>query len=203
MSEHGAQREVVLASGNRGKLAELEPLLAAFGWRLLAQSELGVETAAEEAVTFVENALGKARHATQATGRPALADDSGLIVPALGGAPGVRSARFAGENADDAANNARLLERLAGTPDRRATFCCVLVLARAPDDPMPLVAQGRWHGHILETPRGEGGFGYDPLFLDAALARSAAELGPEEKNRRSHRGQAVRALAAALPELAW
>ncbi|HSG88362.1 MAG TPA: RdgB/HAM1 family non-canonical purine NTP pyrophosphatase [Pseudomonadales bacterium] len=194
----GAERSVVLASGNAGKLAELAPLLAAVGLHLRPQSEFAVDAAAETATTFVENALAKAHHLARATGLPTLADDSGLIVDALQGAPGVRSARFAGDDAEDADNNRLLLERMAGIADRRARFCCVLVLLRGPEDPLPLIAQGTWEGRILEAPRGSGGFGYDPLFLDPVSGRAAAELSREEKSGRSHRGAAVRALRAGL-----
>jgi XTP/dITP diphosphohydrolase len=193
-------RRVVLASGNRGKLAELGALLADLGAELRPQSDFDVPPAPEDAPTFVENALAKARHVARATGLPALADDSGLIVDALGGAPGVRSARFAGTQGDDAANNALLLERLAGVRDRRARFACVLVLLDGPEDPLPRIAEGHWEGTILEAPRGAGGFGYDPLFLDPASGRSAAELSAAEKAARSHRGAAVRALRALLAE---
>lgn len=193
-------RRVVLASGNRGKLAELGALLRDLGAELLPQSAFDVPPAPEDAPTFVENALAKARHVARATGLPALADDSGLIVGALGGAPGVRSARFAGTHGDDAANNGLLLERLAGVADRRARFACVLVLLEGAEDPLPRIAEGRWEGTILEAPRGTGGFGYDPLFLDPASGRSAAELSAEEKAARSHRGAAVRALRARLAE---
>lgn len=190
--------DVILASGNAGKLAELAPLLDAAGLRLRPQSEFDVEPAAETATTFVENALLKAHQLARATGLPTLADDSGLIVDALGGAPGVRSARFAGDAADDAANNRLLLERLTGIEDRAARFCCVLVLLRGPDDPLPLIATGTWEGRILEAARGTGGFGYDPLFLDPETGRSAAELDRAEKSAVSHRGRAVRALEAGL-----
>ncbi len=190
--------EIVLASGNRGKQAELAPLFAEFGLALLTQAELGIEPAPEEGLTFVENALAKARHVAALAERPALADDSGLIVDALHGAPGVRSARFAGLDADDAANNRRLLADLKGRRNRRARFHCVLVLLRHAADPAPLIATGTWEGEILTEPRGGHGFGYDPLFLDPALGRSAAELERKEKAAVSHRGQAVRALLAQL-----
>ncbi len=190
--------EIVLASGNRGKLAELTPLFAEFSLTLRPQSEFNVDPAPEDGLTFVENALAKARHVAEQTGRPALADDSGLIVDALGGAPGVHSARYAGPDADDAANNARLLQALADQQDRRARFCCVLVLLQSATDPLPLIASGTWEGEILTAPRGQGGFGYDPLFLDPASGRAAAELSRAEKAAISHRGKAVRALQAAL-----
>lgn len=189
---------VVLASGNAGKLAELRPLLADLGLELESQDSLGITAADETATTFVGNALIKAHHAASSSGCAALADDSGLIVDALDGAPGVRSARFAGADADDAMNNRLLLERLAGARDRNARFCCVLVLLRGPDDPLPLIASGTWEGRIADAPQGSGGFGYDPLFIDPASGRRAAELSREEKAARSHRGAAVRALLAAL-----
>lgn len=189
---------IVLATGNRGKQAELEPLLARFGFSLTTQTELGIDPAPEDGLTFVENALAKARHAAACSGRPALADDSGLIVDVLGGAPGVRSARYAGPGATDSDNNALLLESLTGHSDRRARFHCVLVLLRSACDPAPLIASGSWEGEILTAPRGSHGFGYDPLFFDPALGRSAAELDREAKARVSHRGQAARALLDAL-----
>lgn len=189
---------VVLASGNRGKQAELQPLFADFGLSLTNQAELGIVPAPEEGLTFVENALAKARHVAGQSGRPALADDSGLIVDALGGAPGVHSARYAGTDADDAANNALLLEALAGRANRSARFHCVLVLMQSAEDPAPLIASGSWEGEILTAPRGSHGFGYDPLFFDRKLGKSAAELDRDAKTRVSHRGQAVRALLEAL-----
>lgn len=189
---------IVLASGNRGKQAELEPLFAGFGLSLSTQADLGIDPAPEDDLTFVENALAKARHVAERSGRPALADDSGLIVDALGGAPGVHSARYAGPKADDGANNARLLDALAGEVDRRARFMCVLVLLQSAEDPAPLIASGSWEGEILQAPRGSHGFGYDPLFFDRTLGKSAAELDRNAKARVSHRGQAVRALLEAL-----
>lgn len=189
---------IVLASGNRGKQAELHPLFAEHGFSLVTQTELGIEGAAEDGLTFVENALAKARHVAERSGLPALADDSGLIVDALGGAPGVHSARYAGPEADDAANNARLLEALAGESRRSARFHCVLVLLRSASDPAPLIASGSWEGEILEVPRGSHGFGYDPLFFDPSLGSSAAQLDREAKAQVSHRGQAVRALLEGL-----
>lgn len=196
---------VVVATGNRGKLREIDALLGGLGLAFLAQSELGVTQAEETAVTFVENALIKARNAALQTGLPAIADDSGLQVDALEGAPGVRSARYAGPAASDADNNARLLENLAGVPAplRSARFVCLMVYVAGPADPRPVIAEGLWEGRILQAPRGEAGFGYDPLFLVPGQDRSAAELEPELKNRLSHRGQALRALLAALgPRLA-
>jgi XTP/dITP diphosphohydrolase len=190
----------VLATSNRGKVAELAALLAAarLDVRVAAQSERGVSAPAETGTTFVENALLKARHAARVTGLPAIADDSGLVVDALAGAPGVRSARFAGELADDAANIARLLALLEPSLDRRAHFHCVLVALEQPDDAAPLIASGTWHGEIVRAPRGTGGFGYDAVFLDPTLRRTAAELDAAEKNRVSHRGTALRALVELL-----
>jgi XTP/dITP diphosphohydrolase len=194
---------LVLASGNAGKVVELEQLLAGSGVQLVPQTALGVSDAEETGLTFVENALIKARHAARATGMPALADDSGICVDALGGAPGLYAARYAGRHGDSAANNAKLLHELAGVPmeKRSAYFIAVLVVLRHADDPAPLVAEGRWHGRILEAPRGEGGFGYDPLFLPAGHELGAAELDPALKNRLSHRGQALEVLKARFAEL--
>ena len=186
--------KLVLASGNAGKLKELSSLLAPLGIEVLPQSAFNVSEAEEPHPSFVENAIAKARHAARATGLPALADDSGLCVDVLGGAPGVLSARFAGEPKSDARNNALLLERLAGEPNRRARFYCALALVRHADDPQPLIACGEWRGEILETPRGHGGFGYDPLFLVRDLDQTAAEIDHELKNVLSHRGNAMRQL---------
>ncbi|MGE5713007.1 MAG: RdgB/HAM1 family non-canonical purine NTP pyrophosphatase [Betaproteobacteria bacterium] len=188
-------RRIVLASSNAGKLREFRALLAELDFEVIAQGELGIEAAEEPHLTFVENALAKARHAAVRSGLPALADDSGLCVAALGGAPGVHSARFSGSNASDESNNAELLRRLHGHAERRAHYTCVLVAVAAADDPEPLIAEARWPGTILAQPRGVGGFGYDPLFLLPELGLSAAELAPDEKNRISHRGQAMRELA--------
>lgn len=200
-------RRWVLATSNRGKAAELATLLAGAGLdvELVTQSELGIASPPEDAATFIENALLKARHAARASGLPALADDSGLLVDALGGVPGVRSARYAGETADDAANNARLLAALAGVPAgpaRAARFVCVVVALAHADDPAPLVAQGEWRGEIALAPAGDGGFGYDPVFFDPRLGATAASLPAEAKNRLSHRGAAMRALVAALAQQA-
>ena len=187
----------VLATSNRGKVAELSALLAEAGLdlRVTAQSELGVSAPAETGATFVENALLKARHAAQSTGLPAIADDSGLAVAALGGAPGIRSARFAGEAADDRANIAKLLAALGSASlDRSARFHCVLVALEHAEDPAPLIATGSWAGQIAHAPKGHGGFGYDPVFLVPELGRTAAELEAAEKNRHSHRGAALRRL---------
>ena len=186
--------KLVLASGNAGKLKELSSLLAPLGIEVLPQSAFNVSEAEEPHPSFVENAIAKARHAARATGLPALADDSGLCVDVLGGAPGVLSARFAGEPKSDARNNALLLERLAGEPNRRARFYCALALVRHADDPQPLIACGEWHGEILEAARGQGGFGYDPLFLVPDLDQTAAEIDHSLKNVLSHRGNAMRQL---------
>ncbi|WP_374401504.1 RdgB/HAM1 family non-canonical purine NTP pyrophosphatase [Niveibacterium sp.] len=187
-------KQLVLASNNAGKLREFSALLAPLGIEVLPQSHFNVPEAEEPHCTFVENALEKARHAARHTGLPALADDSGLCVSALGGAPGVQSARFAGEPKSDARNNALLLEKLAGVADRRAHYVCVLVLVHSADDPQPLIADGEWRGEIIDTPRGERGFGYDPLFLLPDLGQTAAELDPALKNTLSHRGAACRHL---------
>jgi XTP/dITP diphosphohydrolase len=193
-------QRIVVATGNRGKLAELSRLLAPTGIELCAQSEAGIEPPDETGLTFIENALLKARHASAGTGLPALADDSGLAVDALGGAPGIYSARYAGEHADDAADNRKLLESLAGeVPEARtARYHCALVLLRHPADPLPLVCSASWEGLILAEPRGTGGFGYDPLFLVPSLGLTAAELDPVLKNQLSHRGRALQMLLAAL-----
>ena len=191
-------KKLVLASGNAGKLREFGQLLAPFDFEVLPQSAFNVPEAEEPHITFVENAIVKARHAAQLTGLPALADDSGLCVSALGGAPGVWSARYGGEPKSDAKNNAKLLADLAGVADRRAHYVAVLVLMRSADDPQPIVAEGEWHGAIVDAPRGAGGFGYDPYFLVPELGLTVAELPHEEKNRRSHRGQALAQLLSRL-----
>jgi XTP/dITP diphosphohydrolase len=195
---------LVLASGNAGKVAELRELLADSGIALLPQSDFGVADIDESASTFVENALLKARHAARATGLPALADDSGLCVDALDGAPGLFSARYGGTHGDAAGNIARLLAEMAAVADdrRAARFYCVVVLLRSADDPHPLIAEGEWHGRILRAPRGDVGFGYDPVFFDPAHGCSAAELDPSVKNRMSHRGRALAALTQRLAALA-
>ena len=192
-------RQLVLASDNEGKLTEFQALLGD-SWILLPQGALGVPPAEETGDTFTANALLKARHAARLTGLPALADDSGLEVDALGGAPGVRSARYAGEGADAAANNRKLLAALDGIPEgqRSARFRCVLALVRHAEDPAPLLAEGSWEGRIARASRGGKGFGYDPVFIDSESGLAAAELDPADKNRRSHRGRAARALAALL-----
>jgi XTP/dITP diphosphohydrolase len=196
-------KRVVLASNNAGKLREFAALASAAGIELIAQGELGVAEAEEPHPTFVENALAKARHAAKSTGLPALADDSGLCVRALRGAPGVYSARYAqlaGGEKSDAANNARLVEQLKDVADRRAYYYCVLALVRHADDPEPLIAEGRWYGEMLDAPRGANGFGYDPYFFVPRLNASAAELDPAVKNSCSHRAMALSALLARLSE---
>jgi len=195
-----ATKRLVIASNNKGKIAELTDLLDPLGLTPVAQGELGVGEAEEPAVTFVENAILKARHAARITGLPALADDSGLAVDALGGAPGVRSARYAGDTASDEDNVRALLDALKDVPEpqRTAQFHCVLVYLRHADDPTPVICHGRWPGSILPEPRGEGGFGYDPVFLVPETGTSAAELPRADKGRISHRG---RALALLLDQL--
>jgi len=183
--------KLVLASGNVGKIREIAHLMAPLGIEVVPQSALGIEEAEEPHDTFVENAIAKARHAARLSGLPALADDSGICVDALGGAPGVQSARYAGEPSDDVRNNDKLLAALASATDRRAHYCCVLVLMRHGADPQPLITEGEWHGEILGAPRGAGGFGYDPLFLVPELGLTGAELPLERKNRLSHRGKAL------------
>ena len=194
-------KKLVLASNNAKKMKELNALLAPLGFEVIPQGQLGIPEAEEPHVTFVENALAKARHAAQHSGLPALADDSGLCVRALGGAPGVISARYAGEPKSDARNNEKLLADLAGQSDRRAHFVSVLVLCRSADDPQPIIAEGEWHGEILAAPRGAEGFGYDPLFYVPTECKTAAELDAETKNRLSHRGQAMQQLIERLPTL--
>jgi XTP/dITP diphosphohydrolase len=187
-------QSLVLASNNAGKLAEFAQLLAPLGFAIKSQRELDIPEAEEPFGTFVENALAKARHASHLSGLPALADDSGICVPALGGAPGVQSARYAGEPRSDAANNAKLVHDIAAYDDKSAYYYCVLVMVRHAEDPQPIIADGVWHGQLIEQPRGQGGFGYDPYFFLPSLDKTAAELSAEEKNRLSHRGQALRAL---------
>ena len=193
--------KLVLASSNHGKLEELRGLLSGSGIELIAQSELGVDDADETGTTFVENALLKARHATRITGLPALADDSGICVDALGGAPGLYSARYAGEHGNAARNIDKLLEELDGVPDERrsAHFYCVLVLLHHADDPQPLIVEGQWNGRILHERRGSGGHGYDPVFFDPVHGQSAAEMDLAFKNGISHRGKALVALKQRLP----
>ena len=192
--------KVVLASNNKGKLRELGELLATHHMQVIAQGELGIEDTVEDGLSFVENAIIKARHASIRSGLPAIADDSGLEVDALKGEPGIYSARYAGEHADDAANNRKLLAALAGVPDeqRSARFQCLMVFMRHAEDPTPLICQGSWEGRILREPRGDNGFGYDPLFWVASENASAAELPAEVKNAQSHRGKALRCLLQQL-----
>lgn len=193
-------RRVVIASGNPGKVREIRHALAGSGLEPVAQGELGIAAPDEPHGTFLENALEKARHAARLGGLPAIADDSGICVDALGGAPGVRSARYAGPDADDAKNLARLLGAMRGVSDRRARYHATLVYVRSWDDPAPVVAQGAWVGEIAPAPRGDGGFGYDPVFFDPALGKTGAEMGIDEKNSVSHRGKSLAALARALRE---
>ena len=197
-------QEIVIASGNPGKIREFRQMLAPLGFHIVPQGELGIPDADEPHDTFVENALAKARHASHLSGMPAFADDSGICVAALGGEPGVRSARYAADvsadsrDTQDAHNNRQLIAQLAGTDDRRAHYYCVIVLVRHSADPEPLIADGRWYGEVIDEPRGSSGFGYDPFFYLRELGRTAAELDPDEKNRISHRGQALRRLVALL-----
>lgn len=195
-------KQIVLATGNPGKLREMRALLAPLGTTIRAQAEFAVPEADETGLTFVENALLKARNASAHTGLPALADDSGLAVDALDGAPGIYSARYAGTDASDADNNQALMQALKNVPaeQRGANFICVLALLRHAQDPVPMIFTGSWRGTMLDAPRGDGGFGYDPLFMPAGLGVSSAELPADEKNRISHRGQALAALCKALSE---
>ena len=194
-------QRLILASNNAGKLKEFAQLLAPIGFELHPQGEFNVHEAEEPFGTFVENALQKARHAARLTGLPALADDSGVCVNALGGAPGVYSARYAGEPKSDARNNEKLVQDLAAHADKSAYYYCVLVYVRHADDPQPVIADGIWRGQIVDTPRGANGFGYDPHFLIPALGKTTAELAPLEKNAISHRGQAIRSLVEKLGTL--
>ncbi|HZH55809.1 RdgB/HAM1 family non-canonical purine NTP pyrophosphatase [Yanghanlia caeni] len=203
MLDQTAGREVVLASNNAGKLREFSAILSGAGITMIAQGDLGVPEADEPYLTFLENALAKARHASQHSGRPALADDSGLCVPALGGAPGVYSARYAsmgGGEKSDLANNMRLVSHLQRVDDHRAFYVAVLVYVERADDPCPIVAEGRWHGEIVQQPRGTNGFGYDPHFWLPDRGCTVAELDPAEKNRISHRARALQTLLQRLRE---
>ena len=193
--------QLVIASGNSGKLAELQNLLAPLNIQVIPQSQFSVTEAAEPHCTFIENALAKARHASLATKLPALADDSGLCLEALPGIPGVHSAYYGGEPRSDAKNNAHLINVLKQHSNRFAYYYCCLVLVRQHDDPQPLIAEGVWNGSILKKPRGTGGFGYDPLFLDSITGKSAAELTPELKNKLSHRGKAMRKMLQLIEHL--
>jgi XTP/dITP diphosphohydrolase len=191
-------QKLVLASNNAGKLREFKRLLEPLGITAIAQSELGIPEAGEPHLTFIENALAKARHASRLSKLPALADDSGICVAALGGAPGVMSARYAGEPKSDARNNAKLVADLAGVARRDAHYTCILVLVRHADDPEPMIAEGVWEGVVIDTPRGNGGFGYDPHFLDPGFGLTGAEFPLEQKNELSHRGKAMRLLIERL-----
>lgn len=190
----------ILASNNAKKIAELTPILARFGITIRPQRDYGIDEIAETGQTFVENALIKARHAAKQSGLPAIADDSGLCVPALGGAPGIYSARYSGEGDDG--NNRKLLAALENVADRRAYYVCLIVYLRHADDPLPLIAQGLWHGTIALDARGNGGFGYDPIFIPASDTRTAAEYTADEKNAFSHRARALAAFAEQYPDLA-
>ena len=200
------QNDWVLASNNKGKLAEFKRLFAEanLNVNIIPQGELNIDDAIEDGLSFIENAIIKARHASRISGKPAIADDSGLCVPVLGNAPGIYSARYAGEHGNDALNNAKLIRDLQPIRDARAdspiegVFVCVLAMVRHSDDPLPIISQGLWHGEILEAPHGEGGFGYDPLFWLPELQATAASLSPADKNRISHRGQAIQLLLAQL-----
>ena len=192
--------QTILASNNAKKIAELNPILARFGITIRPQRDYGIDEIAETGLTFVENALIKARHAAKQSGLPAIADDSGLCVPALGGAPGIYSARYSGEGDDG--NNRKLLAALENVTDRRAYYVCLIVYLRHADDPLPLIAQGLWHGTIAREPRGGGGFGYDPIFIPASDTRTAAEYTADEKNAFSHRARALAAFAEQYLDLA-
>lgn len=193
--------KIVIASGNPGKLREIARILAPLEIEAVPQSEFNVPDCPEPHVTFVENCLAKARHASRHSGLPALADDSGICVEALGGAPGVYSARYAGEPKSDERNNEKLVAELRNEPNRRAHYTCVMVYVRHPDDPEPVIAEGRWYGEIIDTPRGHKGFGYDPYFLDPEFGKTGAELDEDTKNAVSHRGQALRDLVDKLKRL--
>ena len=191
-------QKLVLASNNAGKLREFQALLAPLDFEVIPQGELGIPSAEEPHHTFVENALAKARHASAASGKPALADDSGICAHALNGEPGVYSARYAGENGDDAANNHKLIAALATESNRGAHYVCALVMVQSEHDPEPLIVQTRWYGQIVDQAKGENGFGYDPYFFLPELGKTAAQLDPAQKNLMSHRGQALRELIAQL-----
>ena len=194
-------KKVVIASNNAGKLREIARILEPLGLEAQPQGNFGVPECPEPHVTFIENCIAKARHASAHTGLPALADDSGICVDALNGAPGVYSARYAGEPKSDERNNQKLIEALQGQANRKAHYYCVIVYVRYADDPQPLIGEGRWHGEIIDTPRGDGGFGYDPYFLVPEYGKTGAELDMDTKNGLSHRGQALRELAQKLTTL--
>ncbi|NWG38456.1 MAG: RdgB/HAM1 family non-canonical purine NTP pyrophosphatase [Hydrogenophilaceae bacterium] len=191
-------QKIVIASGNPGKLREIRRILEPLDFQVVPQSDFGVPECPEPHVTFIENCLAKARHAALHTGLPALADDSGICVDALNGAPGVYSARYAGEPKSDQRNNEKLIAALKGETNRKAHYYCVIVLVRHPDDPQPLIAEGSWHGEIIDTPRGQNGFGYDPYFYLPEFGKTGAELEPDHKNAISHRGKALELLVSKL-----
>lgn len=191
-------KKLVLASNNAGKVREFQELLAPFHFQVIPQGELGIPAAEEPHPTFVENALAKARHASAASGLPALADDSGICAHALGGAPGVHSARYAGIDGDNAANNQKLIAALQGKADRGAHYLCALAMVNSANDPEPLIVQTRWYGQVIDVAQGDGGFGYDPYFFLPELGKTAAQLTASEKNQISHRGQALRELITQL-----
>jgi XTP/dITP diphosphohydrolase len=191
-------QKIVIASGNPGKLREIRRILEPLDFQVVPQSDFGVPECPEPHVTFIENCLAKARHAALHTGLPALADDSGICVDALNGAPGVYSARYAGEPKSDQRNNEKLIAALKGETNRKAHYYCVIVLVRHPDDPQPLIAEGSWHGEIIDTPRGQNGFGYDPYFYLPEFGKTGAELEPDHKNAISHRGKALKLLVSKL-----
>jgi XTP/dITP diphosphohydrolase len=191
-------QKIVIASGNPGKLREIRRILEPLDFQVVPQSDFGVPECPEPHVTFIENCLAKARHAALHTGLPALADDSGICVDALNGAPGVYSARYAGEPKSDQRNNEKLIDALGNESNRKAHYYCVIILVRHPDDPQPLIAEGSWHGEIIDTPRGENGFGYDPYFFLPEFGKTGAELDPDHKNAISHRGKALELLVHKL-----
>jgi XTP/dITP diphosphohydrolase len=191
-------KKLVIASNNAGKLREFQHMLAPVGIEVLTQSQLGISEAEEPHCTFIENALAKARHVSSLSGMPALADDSGICVEVLGGAPGVISARYAGEPKSDRRNNEKLLQTMQGVTDRRAHYYCVLVLVRHADDPQPLIAEGEWHGEIAQEERGDGGFGYDPMFWLPELGKMSSELTHDEKAQLSHRAKALKVMLSKL-----
>ncbi|MDP2430471.1 MAG: RdgB/HAM1 family non-canonical purine NTP pyrophosphatase [Pseudomonadota bacterium] len=195
-------KKIVIASNNAGKLREIARIIEPMGFEAMPQAAFGVPECPEPHVTFVENCIAKARHAAAHTGLPALADDSGICVDALNGAPGVYSARYAGDPKSDERNNQKLIEALQGQANRRAHYYCVMVYVRYADDPTPIIAEGAWHGEIIDEPRGAGGFGYDPYFLVPAFGQTGAEMSMEDKNQVSHRGRALRTLASMLAGLA-
>jgi len=194
-------QKLVLASNNAGKLKEFSELLAPFEFEVIPQGQFSIPPAEEPFDTFLENALAKAKHASQLSGLPALADDSGICVNVLGGKPGVRSARYAGDHASDADNNHKLLQALANESDRSAYYVCALVMVKSANDPNPITVKSRWDGEFIDIPRGDNGFGYDPFFYIPELGKTAAELSSKEKNVFSHRGQALRTLIAELIKL--